>query len=524
MLDAVRGGATLQGARDGALANLVERDRRLAYELAAGVLRRRGQLDRMLELATANPRLHDVLRLGAYQLRALARVPAYAAVSTSVELAREVAGEKAARYVNQALRKVARDALKDSLTVAGSGMRDAGDTHPRWLVERWNVQFGHSETKRLMAWNDSRAPLTLQPARWDAATLGARLSEAGFGVREAPFGAGVVVQAGATHPASRFPPPAQLPGFREGGFVVQDPAHALVCRYAAFPPGAMVYDACAAPGGKSVALERGGARLLAGDGRRERAGRLVETARRAGVAVQGAVADLLAPAYRRRARCRPRYSRPPATSSRCRSATAWTARTRRDSAECADAVPTAYPSGAGMAAPGVRQARCTPLGTRAARRPARRLPDGVPVLVPRAAVARTRCGAARVGPVAAGGVGPAPEGRPPAAGRGQRAAPHGAPGHDRVAGPAAGRERSGRTAGHPGVERRPAQDSGTGCGGGGGGGGSAPPRGGGGPRGAGGGGGGGPAAPGVGGPTPPPRPPGPARGARGGGVESRGHQ
>src|SRR2546427_3849506 len=51
----------------------------------------------------------------------------------------------------------------------------------------------------------------------------------------------------------------------------------------------MVYDACAAPGGKSVALERGGARLLAGDGRRERVGRLVETARRAGVAIQVAV-------------------------------------------------------------------------------------------------------------------------------------------------------------------------------------------------------------------------------------------
>ncbi len=106
------------------------------------------------------------------------------------------------------------------------------------------------------------------------------------------------MQAGATHPASRLPPPAQLPGFSEGGFVVQDPAHALVCRYAAFPPGAMVYDACAAPGGKSVALERGGARLLAGDGRRERVGRLVETARRAGVAIQVAVADLLAAPFR----------------------------------------------------------------------------------------------------------------------------------------------------------------------------------------------------------------------------------
>src|SRR5439155_12765434 len=134
MLDAVRAGATLQGARDGALANLIERDRRLAYELATGVLRRRAQLDRMLELATADPRLHDVLRLGAYQLRALARVPAYAAVSTSVELAREAAGEGGARYVNRALRRLQRG--------SGLGARDSGTTHPRWLFERWRRQFG----------------------------------------------------------------------------------------------------------------------------------------------------------------------------------------------------------------------------------------------------------------------------------------------------------------------------------------------------------------------------------------------
>src|SRR5947207_14055495 len=107
MLDAVRGGATLQGARDGALADLVERDRRLAYERAAGVLRRRAELDRMLELATADPRLHDVLRIGAYQLRALTRVPPYAAVSTSVELARALAGERGARYVTEAPRPAA---------------------------------------------------------------------------------------------------------------------------------------------------------------------------------------------------------------------------------------------------------------------------------------------------------------------------------------------------------------------------------------------------------------------------------
>ncbi|HMH83063.1 MAG TPA: transcription antitermination factor NusB, partial [Gemmatimonadales bacterium] len=151
ILDAVRAGATFQTARDRALPSLAERDRRLAYELAAGVLRRRAQLDRTLELETVDPRLHDILRLGAYQLRALERVPPYAAVSTSVELAREITDEGGARFVNQALRKIARD--------AGGGMRDAGDTHPRWLVERWQAQFGRRETERLIAWNDSRAPL-----------------------------------------------------------------------------------------------------------------------------------------------------------------------------------------------------------------------------------------------------------------------------------------------------------------------------------------------------------------------------
>ncbi|PYO98088.1 MAG: MFS transporter [Gemmatimonadetes bacterium] len=288
MLDAVRAGATLQGARDGALANLIERDRRLAYELAAGVLRRRAQLDRMLELASADPRLHDVLRLGAYQLRALARVPAYAAVSTSVELAREVTGEGGARYVNHVLRRLARD--------AGSGMRDAEGTHPLWLVVRWRARFGVDETSQLIAWNDARPGLTLQPVRWDCDTLHTRLREAGFGVAHAPFGAGLQVVPGAH--ASRIPHPAQLPGFDEGAFIVQDPAHALVCRFAAIPPGAIVYDACAAPGGKAATLERGGARVIAGDARRERIGRLVETTRRAGVAIRVAVADLLAAPFR----------------------------------------------------------------------------------------------------------------------------------------------------------------------------------------------------------------------------------
>ena len=265
------------------LPTLTGRDRRLAYELAAGVLRRQADLDRRLGLRGADPRLHDVLRLGAYQLAALARVPPYAAVATSVELAREAVGEPAARFVNQALRKLARD--------AGCGIRDAQVSHPAWLVARWEARFGTDETVRLLAWNDTKPHLTVQPARWDAATLRARFHSDGIGVEEAPLGAGLrVLPCG---DASRIPHPAQLPGFAEGAFIVQDPAHALVCRYSGVSPGTVVYDACAAPGGKAVMLERAGARVVAGDARPERVRRLIETTRRAGVAIRVTVADLL---------------------------------------------------------------------------------------------------------------------------------------------------------------------------------------------------------------------------------------
>jgi 16S rRNA (cytosine967-C5)-methyltransferase len=279
----VREGAPLDAARDAAVSALADRDRRLAYELSSGVLRRQSELDSALDLSRADPRLHDVLRLGAYQLRCLTRVPKHAAVATSVELARETAGESVAGYVNHVLRAMARD--------AGSEMRDASTpSHPGWLVARWQARFGGAETEQLITWNDTKPPIIIQPARWDATRVREAFLSAGIGVEDAPFGAGL--RLATTHPASRIPPPAQLPGFAEGAFVVQDPAHALVARFAAIPAGAVVYDACAAPGGKAVALERLGGRIVAGDARPDRLPRLTDTTRRAGVAIRCLAADL----------------------------------------------------------------------------------------------------------------------------------------------------------------------------------------------------------------------------------------
>lgn len=278
-------GAPFGAARDAHVAGLADRDRRLAHELAAGVLRRRRDLDGALSIDRADARLHDILRLGAYQLRWLTRVPPHAAVSTSVELARETAGEKAAKYVNQALRRVGeggRGTLKDA--------EGEGESHPDWLVQRWTANFGADATKKLLDWNDTKPAITLQPARWDAETLNARLADAGCRAEPAPFGSGIQLRRECPTPHTlRL---QGLPGYADGAFIVQDPAHALVCQFAAVTAGARVFDACAAPGGKAVTLERLGARVTAGDARRERLVRLADTTRRAGVAIRLVCADL----------------------------------------------------------------------------------------------------------------------------------------------------------------------------------------------------------------------------------------
>jgi 16S rRNA (cytosine967-C5)-methyltransferase len=113
----------------------------------------------------------------------------------------------------------------------------------------------------------------LQPARAALHELRRRWEGAGIATRPAPFGAGLLTD------RSR---PGDLPGFAEGDFVVQDPAQALVAWFADLPPETIVYDACAAPGGKAIALGRAARGGVAADVSRTRAKRLMENVRRAG--------------------------------------------------------------------------------------------------------------------------------------------------------------------------------------------------------------------------------------------------
>lgn len=270
ILQQVAAGKPFDLALEAALDPLSGADRRLAHELAAGTLRAAAVLDR--ELAPLVPRgldsvelpIRDLLRIGAYQMMGLDRIPPHAAVSTSVALARETGHARAAGFVNAVLRKVAVQAPK---IVPGRG------THPGWLVNRWTLRFGAEDTAELLTWNDTRPLLAIQPARWSLEQLRNALTDAGIGVDDAPFGAGLFPD------ATR---PAELPGFAEGGFIVQDPAQSLVVRFFDLPEGGQVYDACASPGGKTIQLGKQARLVVAGDPRRDRVGRLRENLNRAG--------------------------------------------------------------------------------------------------------------------------------------------------------------------------------------------------------------------------------------------------
>jgi 16S rRNA (cytosine967-C5)-methyltransferase len=156
ILTAVERGAyasDLLAARTGPLD---PRDAGLAAEIVLGVLRYRAQLDFLIEHYSGKPAgrldapVRQALRMGIYQLRFLERIPAHAAVSESVELIKRAGKRSAAGFANAVLRKV------DRAPVAWPNPA-VELSHPGWLLERWERQYG-AETAAAMARANLRVP------------------------------------------------------------------------------------------------------------------------------------------------------------------------------------------------------------------------------------------------------------------------------------------------------------------------------------------------------------------------------
>lgn len=299
VLHDVRHGVPFDVALRRAVKDLDTDDRRLAHELAAGVFRARTHLDSSLAggiergIESVKDDTLDVLRLGAFQLLHLDRVPPHAAVQSTVGVARRLGGRKVAGFVNAVLRRMAdgrADRIDAGGTEGGAATLSREFSHPEWLVARWLAIFGPEETRALLIWNNTKPTLVIQPARWPRGQVEAALAAAGITFRPAPFDAGLIVSA---------KKPAEMPGYAEGAFVVQDPAQRLVTRFLAPDPGAVLYDACAAPGGKSIALATGRSLVIAADRTRVRVRRLAENLKRAAPPnVMAVLADATKPPIR----------------------------------------------------------------------------------------------------------------------------------------------------------------------------------------------------------------------------------
>ena len=251
------------------------RDAALATELAYGALRGRGTYDTILAecvdrpLEQLDPEVLDVLRLGAHQLLAT-RIPPHAAVDATVELAREVMHEGAARMVNAVLRKVARADLYEWIDrVAPDPDRDPEGylavcrSHPLWVVSAlWDSLAAHrgkevayAEIDLLLEADNQRPGVTLaaRPGLCEQADLVKEGAEPG---RYAPT-------------AAYLPEgdPARLEAVARGRAGVQDEGSQLVAlALAAAPlaegldsvsgrPGDQLWlDLCAGPGGKAALL------------------------------------------------------------------------------------------------------------------------------------------------------------------------------------------------------------------------------------------------------------------------------
>ena len=253
------------------------RDRALTGEIVTGTLRWQGQLDYLVAhfarrpVARLDPEILDILRLSTYQLLHLNRVPAAATVSDAVELARSTGKGSACGLVNAVLRAITSERQRPPLPeppvlatsapqgtspeLKRSSTREAALdylsitlSHPRWLVQRWLDRYGFEIAAAWTRFNNTPAPLTLR-------------------VNRLKIGTSDLVDALAAHEVTvgptRYAPdglsvtrgnPLTTPLANRGVFVVQDEASQLVAELARAQPGERILDACAAPGGKTIAL------------------------------------------------------------------------------------------------------------------------------------------------------------------------------------------------------------------------------------------------------------------------------
>lgn len=251
------------GWSDGALkkqlsaAELSGRDAALATQLCFGVLQNQMLLDFYLSKFSNIPlkrmegKVVQTLRLGAYQMLFLTRIPHSAAVNSAVALVKaHCKNPRAAGMVNGILRSMERSLQNMPVIPQGDPVAYLSTlySHPEWLVKEFILSLGEEETAQLLAADNSQPPtaVMVNTTRTTAEALKAMLEADHVEAEPHPWLENCLL-------LSRTGDLERLEAFQQGLFYVQDPASRLSVLAAGAKPGMRVLDCCAAPGGKSFA-------------------------------------------------------------------------------------------------------------------------------------------------------------------------------------------------------------------------------------------------------------------------------
>lgn len=240
-----------------AQAGLDSRDGALATQLCFGVLQNQLLLDFYLSKFSNLPlkrmegKVVQALRLGAYQMLFLTKIPHSAAVNRSVELTRaHCKNPRAPGMVNAILRNLERN-LNSLPTIPQEDPANYLSilySTPEWLVKEFLLILGEDETAKLLAANNTRPPITamVNTVKTSSQALLEKLKEERVEAKENPWLPDCLI-------LSKTGDLERLSAFQEGLFYIQDPASRLSVQAAEVKPGMRVLDCCAAPGGKSFA-------------------------------------------------------------------------------------------------------------------------------------------------------------------------------------------------------------------------------------------------------------------------------
>ena len=216
-------------------ADLIESDRAFAFELFYGVLRNLSLLDfwiGCLRSSRVDSDLRDILRLGLYQLFLL-KTAQHAAVHETVDLALQ----RQRPIINGILRAAIRR-QDELLARADAQPLFVRTSHPQFLVERWEQQFGTQHAEEFCRWNNLPASIygRINQLRIDREEFLRLYPESHLLTRSPDFVEFHVIPTAA---------------ISRGHCYIQDPSTAIACHVLNPEPGEKILDACAAPGGKT---------------------------------------------------------------------------------------------------------------------------------------------------------------------------------------------------------------------------------------------------------------------------------